>query len=283
MKRLLAVMLAILLLAGIALGEKWEMSEENRIRFRTLFDQLETASGSDADRAAIDAQLEDIRLKSEDDYQLGRAVTDHWYSTVLDSRYRMFVHRGEKTAAALERSGLDFSGKHAFVVLGFQLQDGEMTEELVGRCEAAAAAARSFPESLLICTGGATGPNNPEGHTEAGQMKRYLARNCGIDASRILTETEAMTTLENAANTFRILKQREIETITIVTSDYHQRWGQILYNAIAAIYEQMTGYRVRIVGNYCYPAQPGSSSFSGCSVALDQLKHMLRKGLEITP
>lgn len=271
MKRLLAVMLAILLLAGIALGEKWEMSEENRIRFRTLFDQLETASGSDADRAAIDAQLEDIRLKSEDDYQLGRAVTDHWYSTVLDSRYRMFVHRGEKTAAALERSGLDFSGKHAFIVLGFKLENGEMVDELVGRCDAAAAAAASYPEAILITTGGATGTGNPYKHTEAGEMKKYLTEHWGIDPDRIFTETDALTTLENAENTFRILEENGIETFTLVTSNYHQMWAQVLFNAKTATYEKETGYKVRILGNYNYQARPAIQRKRNAKTGLNQL------------
>ena len=44
----------------------------------------------------------------------------------------------------------------------------------------AAIAARVFPDSILVCSGGATGDNNPERHTEAGLMKQYLAGTCGI-------------------------------------------------------------------------------------------------------
>ena len=95
-----------------------------------------------------------------------------------------------------------------------------------------------------ICSGGATGPNNPDGHTEAGLMKEYLVRACGIDTSRIFTDESAMTTLENAENTFEILRAKGIRTITIVTSDYHQKWGQVLYNALAAVYAQRYGYSV---------------------------------------
>lgn len=56
---------------------------------------------------------------------------------------------------------LPVSGKHAFVVLGLQLADGEMTDELKARCDAAAAAAKAFPESVLVCSGGATGKTIP--------------------------------------------------------------------------------------------------------------------------
>ena len=67
----------------------------------------------------------------------------------------------------------------------YLLPDGEMTEELVGRCKAAAAAAKAFPDSIIVCTGGATGANNPDGHTEAGLMKEYLVKRCGISRKRI--------------------------------------------------------------------------------------------------
>ena len=153
------------------------------------------------------------------------------------------------------------TGKHAFVVLGYELQDGEMTDELKGRCEAAAAAARSFPNTILVCSGGATGPNNPEKHTEAGLMKQYLVEVCGIEESRIFTDERAMTTAENAVNTFAIMKDQGVESMTIVTSSYHQRWGQALYNALAAIYEQQQGYHARLIGNYCFDTQPSMDAF----------------------
>jgi vancomycin permeability regulator SanA len=141
------------------------------------------------------------------------------------------------------------------VVLGYQLEDGEMKPELNGRCDAAAAAARSFPDSILITTGGATGANNPEGHTEAGLMKDYLIEQHGIDAGRIFAETEAMTTLENAVNTFAILKDRGIDTITLVTSSYHQRRANLLYETLAEILRRTEGFSVTVSGNYGCEAQ----------------------------
>ena len=150
-----------------------------------------------------------------------------------------------------------------------------MTDELVGRCRAAAAAARSFPSAILVCSGGATGKNNPEGRTEAGLMKDYLVDTCGIDAGRIFTDERAMTTLENAANTFEILRANGVETFTIVTSSYHQRWSQVLYNAMAALYSQAYGYSPRIVGNYCFPVDPGDRYRHDDRIAVRQLTDML--------
>ena len=285
MKRPAALVLFLAMLFSAALGDGWHAAEENLPRFAELFDLLgaSCAEPYTVDTAAADAVLEAIRAESADDYAFGRAVTDHWYATVCDPDYRMFLHRGGDRALVLERSGLKFGGRHAFVVLGYQLTDGMMTWELTARCDAAAAAARSFPDSILICTGGATGPNNPEGHTEAGEMKKYLTGTCGIDKSRVFTEDQAMSTMENAVNTFRILKAQGIESYTIVTSDYHQRWGQILFNAVAAVYERNEGYRVRLEANYSYPARPDATGLTGCRSALSQLNSLLRRGVGTGP
>lgn len=277
-----ALALALALLVSVAAGAgTWKVAEENIPRFRELFSALEDATaGSPAEPDRTEALLEEIRGADPDDGDVAKAVADHWRAAVLDGRYRMFAYRGEEKAETLARSGLDFGKRHAFVVLGYQLQDGEMTAELVGRCEAAAAAARAFPESMLFCTGGVTGPNNPQRHTEAGMMKDYLVRECGIDVSRIYTDTEAMTTADNAVNVLGMMELRRVDSYTLVTSDYHQRWAQILFNAVAAAREKGTGYRVCLVGNYNYQARPGASRMTGCLSALSQAFHMLTQGID---
>ena len=278
-KKIGALIFAFVLMLSAAQADPWKAAETNQPRFLELFDLLEASvtDGAGMDETAAEAVLEAIRQDSADDYDIARAIMDHWNATVMNLFYPMIAYRGQDRAYALERSGLDFSEKHAFIVLGFQLEDGEMQEELIGRCDAAAAAARSFPEAILITTGGATGTNNPEGHTEAGMMKNYLVNRCGIDAGRIYTETEAMTTLENAVNTFRILQKKGVETFTIVTSNYHQRWSQILFNAMAAIYEKESGYKVRLVGNFNYIARPDAKRTAGCSIGLAQLRDLIGK------
>lgn len=271
LKQTTALIIALLLLFSAAQAD-WQPAGENVPRFLELLGLLDESvpAGGVPDGKAVDAVLNEIRRENTDDYDIACAIVDHWNATVADRYYRMFAYKGQDRAYALERSGLDFGGKHAFVVLGFQLQDGEMQEELIGRCDAAVAAARSYPDAVIITTGGATGPNNEQGHTEAGLMKEYMVRQ-GIDPGRIYTETEAMNTLDNAVNTFRILRDLQIDTITIVTSNYHQRWGQILFNAMAAVYEKDTGYRIRIVGNFNYMARPKASRLSSVRVALGQL------------
>ena len=219
---------------------------------RLLNDLLKAHQSAAAEDARqIEEDLNAIRAVDSRDYEIAKAIADHWRRVYLDPDYALCLHRGEERAEALRDFGIEDSPTHAFVVLGYELMDGEMQPELRSRCDAAAAAARAFPSTILVCAGGAKGPNNPLGHTEAGSMKTYLTEHCGIDAARIFIDEQAMTTAENAVNTFEILREKGARTMTIVTSGYHQRWGQALYNAVGALYRQRAGCDIEIVGNYC--------------------------------
>ena len=230
--------------------------------FADLLSAVETPSGSDI--ARIDADAASIGT------DLAFSIAEHWKKIYLDPEYRLLVWGKD------DPSLIPVRGKHAFVVLGYQLQNGQMTDELKGRCDAAADAALAFPDSIIVCSGGATGSNNPDNNTEAGLMKRYLAEVRGIDPGRIYIDELAMTTAENALNTFGILMEQAVETMTIVTSDYHQKWGQVLYNALAAVYRADHGYSAEIVGNFCFEIEPSQTSYQrGYRIALSQLGRML--------
>ena len=283
-KQLAVLIIALLLLFSAAQAEEWTWAPDNQERFSELFALLGSAGSSeDADTAGIQRVLDEIRSVNETDYEIARAVADHWNNTVLNPAYGMFCYRKEDTVCPLEESGLDFSGKHAFVVMGYQLRNGSMVPELIGRCDAAAAAARAFPDSILICTGGATGSGNPEGYTEAGRMKSYLVNRCGIDPGRILTDPKAMTTTDNAVNALRIMREEGVESFTIVTSDYHQLWSQVVFNAFAAVYEKSAGYSIRLVGNFNLTARPEAPRTSGCQSGLQSVLSRFRKGVSTGP
>ena len=280
MKKRIALLLALLLIiirvSGIS--EDYNIDGRNLEHFSVLLNDLLTAyeapSGEDEQR--IEADLEAIRAVSDSDGEIAQSIADHWRTVYLDGDYALCVHDGSERATTLEAAMPADIGAHAFVVLGYELKDGEMTKELIGRCTAAAAAARSFPDSILVCSGGATGENNPDGHTEAGLMKAYLTENCGIDAKRIFIDERAMTTVENALNTFDILDANGIESMTIVTSTYHQRWGQAIYNAVGALYGKSHGYSVKIVGNYCFETEPSNEMFKNdAQIAIGQLSSVL--------
>ena len=260
-KWIAAVCAAVLILCpGTAWGAEPEkpVSEANAANFGRLLTDLVKASEdpSGADERTVTADLKAIWRVSRRDHALAKAIADQWRRVYLDPDYRLMIYHGTKRAEELEDSGIPQGSFHAIVVLGYELLDGEMQPELTARCDAAAAAARSFPQAVLVCSGGATGENNPEGHTEAGLMKEYLVKKCGIKPSRIFTDERAMNTVDNAFNTLEILQIIGIRTMTIVTSAYHQRRGQALYNAVAALYRQQYGYSVEIVGNYNCDVEP---------------------------
>lgn len=236
--------------------------EERTVDISVLVSDL--ASAREA-VSLVAADLEELK-----DNRLASFIAEKWNEIYMDPGYRLYLDGKD------DPSELPVCGKHAFVVLGFELRDGEMTDELKARCDAAAAAARAFPDSVLVCSGGATGDNNPEYHTEAGLMKDYLTETCGISPERILTDESAMSTLDNALNTFSILREQEIEAITVVTSSYHQRRANILYETLAEIFRETEGVSVAVVGNYgCDLPAPRGLEKNDARIAAMQLQDML--------
>lgn len=251
-RTIIALTLALLLLGTSALADVYHISDENEMNFGRLCIDLihayEHPTPGDAD--TIQSVVDAIGAMDASDRAVAEAIADHWMRNYANPDYEMFIYDGGERATALESIALNDDSNHAFVVLGFKLEKGEMTKELMLRCEAAAAAARSFPSAVLICSGGATGSNNPKKHTEAGLMKKYLVEKCGIDAARIFIDEDARSTVENAENTFAIMREKGVSSYTIVTSAYHQRWGQAVYNCMNAFYKQAYGYEAALVGNY---------------------------------
>ncbi len=259
----LFLFMVLLLFAGPAAGEA--LPEEETTMGTLLTDlYLAYQNPSEASLARVDADVEIL------DDEVARSVAAHWKKVYLDPGYKLYCWGKDDPAE------IPVEGKHAFVILGYQLQDGEMTDELKGRCDAAAAAAQAFTDSVIVCSGGATGGNNPEAHTEAGLMKAWLTERHGLDPGRIHTDESAMTTAENALNTMVILQELGVESYTIVTSSYHQRWGQVLYNLVAALYGRDSQYSPVLVGNFCFETEPEESRFGDdARIAVSQAARIL--------
>ena len=198
----------------------------------------------------LESTLAAIQSVSEADLAVAQSIVSNWQSVFANPNYQLFVYGGGTQAPELAQAGILDSPSHAFVVMGYELVDGEMAEELTARCDAAAAAARTYPNTIIVCSGGATGLNNQQGHTEAGMMKAYLTETCGIDPARIHIDETSQDTAQNATNTLAILRDRGVQTFTIVTSTYHQTWAQAVYNAAAALSQRDYGVPITIVGNY---------------------------------
>ncbi|MBR3316463.1 MAG: YdcF family protein [Atopobiaceae bacterium] len=250
----------------------------NRENFeRLLMDLIYTYETPSAETTqSLEADLAAIQATSAEDFAVAQSIVNNWNTVFANPNYPLCMYGGGDQATELAQTGLRDSPTHAFVVLGYELVNGEMTEELQSRCDAAAAAARSFPSAIIVCSGGATGMNNPEGHTEAGVMRDYLVQTCGIDPTRIHIDETAQDTAQNATNTFQILRNQGIQTITVVTSSYHQGWVQAVLNAAAALSIRDFGAPIAITGNYSvdYPLTeiaPGTED----RVAIEQVADVL--------
>ena len=149
--------------------------------------------------------------------------------------------------------GLPQTSDHAFVVLGYQLNpDGSLRPEAIGRCDVAYESAIKYPNSLIFVTGGGTASGNKTA-TEGGQMKDYLVNVKGLDEKRIITETKAMDTIQNAEYTILELIEKKIKTITVITSDYHIRRGNILFKGEALLKAESLGITpIEVIENAVY-------------------------------
>lgn len=241
MKRLVCVLLCWLLCPACALGE-------GGVGYAQFFADLAAAYKAPSGQALQQIDADAAAMADP----LALAVAEGWKLIFVQRDSPPFLYGADDPAL------LPISGRHAFAVMGHALVRGKMNKELAGRCEAAAAAARAFPDSLLICSGGATGSGNPQARTEGGLMKEYLISRCGIAAERIATDEYAMNTADNARNVLAIAKDRGIESLTIVTSAYHQKRCRLLFQIMAEKYRLEQGYAVEIAGSYCFAAKPAA-------------------------
>ncbi len=108
----------------------------------------------------------------------------------------------------------DGPANHA-IVLGLALENGQPTEDLLARLDAAEQYAAENPEGTLVLTGG-----NPDesGKTEAAVMRELLIQR-GLPEERLLTEDRAETTKANFRNTAKMIDPGE--PAALISSNYH--------------------------------------------------------------
>lgn len=71
----------------------------------------------------------------------------------------------------------------------------------------------------LIFSGAAFDPNSPSNAS----VMRAQARDAGVPSDKILIDSAAQTTQQNASNVHSIFKTHDIHSVILVTSSYHQR------------------------------------------------------------
>ena len=127
------------------------------------------------------------------------------------------------------------------VVFGYGLDaDGSIRPELEDRLYVALNAARQYPNAYVAVTGGQT--SEVAGVTEGGQMAAWL-RAQGVAESRLIVEDQALSTTQNAANTYKQLTSAypQVKTLAVVTSDYHVACAGVLLQIWSDYQSQVNG------------------------------------------
>lgn len=113
-------------------------------------------------------------------------------------------------------------------MLGFALSDdGKMQQPLLNRLEVALKAAIKYPNSRIIVSGGVP----KKGIIEADVMHDWLVAN-EINGSRIIKETSATDTVENAIFSLDIIREENVTDITLITSASHMRRALVIFNEV---------------------------------------------------
>ncbi len=236
MKKILCLILIVLLLLCTALIAKRAMQNGDICVFQSADPASEsTGSKSEQDiikqmlytycwdqersREQVNKLLEELEERDADAAKQWRRVIDAWD----------YVNNEMELNKEVLPPELEDSQKLCIVVLGFALNpDGSMKEELIGRLETALASAKRYPDAYLLCTGGGTASSRET--TEADAMAQWLEDH-GIAPERIIVENKSLTTTQNAINACQILSEEypEVTSVAVITSDYHARWGIMLF------------------------------------------------------
>lgn len=109
------------------------------------------------------------------------------------------------------------------LVLGYALDNDQMTETLKMRLDKAYAYANEHKDSTLILCGGITGNNSV---SEAKVMEDYLLDK-GFDSSRIILEDKSTDTIENIVNASNYLEDNKV---LVISSNYHVFRARMICN-----------------------------------------------------
>ena len=114
----------------------------------------------------------------------------------------------------------------AIVVLGCRLPpDGGPGGALFRRVQHAAALWQEAAAPLVLLSGGGEGPR-PEAH-----VMRELAVAAGVPAGSLLIEAGSRNTFENAVFCARLLRERGLGRVLVVTDAYHLLRARLLFRA----------------------------------------------------
>jgi len=230
MKKNLCLILIVLLLLCVAVAGKKGMQNNDVSAFKSTDSKSEQSIikqilytycwDQERSRQQVDTLLDELSERNPEAATQWRGVINAWD----------YVNSEMELNKEILPPELEDSQKLCIIILGFALNpDGSMKEELIGRLETALASAKRYPDAYLLCTGGGTASGSRE-TTEADAMAQWLEDH-GIRHERIIVENKSLTTTQNAINSCQILSEEypEVTSVAVITSDYHARWGIMLF------------------------------------------------------
>lgn len=247
-KKFTALLLVFLLLLPITLPVRAAQNHPNDL-IRKLVNYYHYYQ----EDAALDYELilEQIRVQDP-------ALADTWANILT---FWHDINRKDAIHSNVLPDGLPEDDSLCIVVMGYQLEsNGAMRQELEDRMRVTLASALKYPNAYILCTGGGTASKNTN-VTEAGKMASWLKRN-GIDASRIIVEDNALSTVQNAIYGCQLLYRNypQVQSLAVITSDYHSYRSCLYFHAQAALEAYKAGIQpMRVISNAACQINPDAA------------------------
>ena len=230
MKKTMVLLIILVVIAGVF----FYVSSSRADSTDGLINQMITAYGKKQEAASKSIEEKLNKLK-EQDAQLGAV-----WENIMD--YWSYANTEMEIQLDCVPENLPEDDSLCIIILGKKLNaDGSMTDELIGRLKLGMAIAEAYPNSYIAVTGGGTADNNPNA-TEGLQMGKWLLKQ-GLEESRIIVKDRAPDTVGNAQNTYAILQEQypNVDSVVILTSDYHVARGSILFHSTFVLDAYKTG------------------------------------------
>lgn len=265
MKKITKIILSFLLVLNVLCSTNNIQASDN---YNALLSQLLGYYINYKQEASTDIErvLKQMEALDYEQAQIHKGLIQEWMN-VNESDYVNVAARNEIQEITSDElpqsllkanSNIEDDATNAIVVLGLVLNDdGTMQDELVGRVQVGYALALQYPNMKVILTGG----QGRNGITEAQAMSEWFIEK-GFDESRLILESEASDTVNNALLTYNILKENNIDSMILVTSDYHIQRGSMCFNATFAKNALNDQVDYEIIANCGYDTTKNYEAFS---------------------
>ena len=248
-KRIASLILAVALLASLGMPAR-AAEESTEALQRKLINYYQYYQAD----AQVDFDLLLTEMEKQD------PVTAKYWTGIMD--FWVWLNRDMEVHSGVLPDGLPEDDSLCIVVMGYYLKpDGGIREQLLSRLQVALASAGKYPNAYILCTGGGTASSNAK-VTEASQMAAWLIEQ-GIDESRIILESKARSTIENAVLGCTLLYRDypQVKNLAVITSDYHIFRSCLYFNTQAALDAMESGVQpMTVIANATCPIDPDAPS-----------------------